>query len=138
MALSELKSLQFKFHRSITELKMTVFAAGYFVVTKECLRTPVQAWVNALPSGSMLQAMCGPIRKVYPDPVGGVGTSTSLHQDGLAEDMYIFNADGTEAPREVYQKFGDFWKGKDPLFAWGGDFKSNDIYHFSCSYQGRR
>jgi hypothetical protein len=63
----------------------------------------------------------------------------SLHYDGLAVDINLFDADGKYLTDTAdYKQFGDFWKSLHPDCRWGGDFRGNpDGNHFSLTYQGK-
>lgn len=62
----------------------------------------------------------------------------SLHYVRLAQDLNLFVGGAyITGDHPVWHKLGAYWKGLDPLAAWGGDFKSRDFNHFSVSYGGR-
>lgn len=119
--------------------KLQVFAVdyaiqnAYFIVAKECLRTPLQAFANSQPADTKITAM-PPIGALVPyqDPVGGVGKSQSQHLKGLADDWYIFK-DGVDVTGEqTVRPLAEYWKSLDPLNRAGADFvhPRPDPYHF--------
>ena len=61
----------------------------------------------------------------------------SLHYVGLAKDFAIYKDGKYLDKTEDYAFAGEFWKMIDDDFRWGGDFRSPDGNHFSCTYQGR-
>ncbi len=64
----------------------------------------------------------------------------SLHYVGLADDLYLYNADGVYlTATEDYRAAGEYWKTLDPLARWGGDFRqTKDGNHFSFEWEGKR
>jgi len=65
-----------------------------------------------------------------------VGSKRSLHIDGLAVDLVLFNGNSPIWKTARYAPLGAFWVGLDPLCAWGGDF--GDGGHFSIRHRGMR
>jgi len=62
----------------------------------------------------------------------------SLHYEGLAVDIDLYDGDGNYlSSTEAHRDFGMYWKGLHPDCRWGGDFKSPDGNHYSITYQGR-
>ena len=62
----------------------------------------------------------------------------SLHYDGCAGDLLLYDKDGVYLKKtEVFKPLGDYWKTLDPDCRWGGDFKDDqghpapDGDHFS-------
>ena len=73
----------------------------------------------------------------------GLGISTSLHLDGLAVDLNLYEPknDGTWeyiTDSRGHAVLGPFWKSLHPYAAWGGDFTKKDWNHYSVTYNGRR
>lgn len=63
----------------------------------------------------------------------------SLHYLRLAQDINLFvGGVYITGDHAVWHLLGAYWKGLDPLAAWGGDFASLDFNHFSMSYGGRK
>jgi len=59
----------------------------------------------------------------------------SLHYEGLAGDLILYNANGTYLTRtEDYEFAGTFWEALGG--SWGGRFKDGN--HFSLEYGGRK
>lgn len=64
--------------------------------------------------------------------------TNSLHYDGLAADMNFFlNGVWQEVDSPDYRKLGAKWKTLNPLCAWGGDFGTVDLDHYSMRFGGR-
>ena len=60
----------------------------------------------------------------------------SYHNDGLAVDFDLYDADGNYLPNtDDYRKPGEYWESLDPLCTWGGRF--GDGCHFSYG-EGKR
>ncbi len=108
---------------TLTSARFTVwlserFGNDYFVIEEECYRPPEQVAAYA--------------KK-------GVGIKGTLHAKKLAKHLFIFKVvDGKIqwAPREVYEEAGERWKSMHHEHAWGGDFKSRDMVHFSRRHGG--
>lgn len=64
---------------------------------------------------------------------------SSLHYIGLAQDLNLFvNGEWKDRSCPEWEAIGQHWKALDPLLcAWGGDFKSVDLNHFSLRHEGR-
>lgn len=138
--ITDIKHCRAIFWKAITDLMQEMFEAGYEPHIRESQRTPVQAWVNSRPAGSKLgvQKPDGTL-EFYPDPVGGVGSSRSLHMEMLAVDIYIYEKGSYVDDDAVYKMFADKFKLRHKQFRWGGDFKTyNDKWHFSMSPDGKR
>jgi hypothetical protein len=64
----------------------------------------------------------------------------SVHYIRLAADVNLF-VGGIWKDRDCpeWQTIGRFWKGLDPLCAWGGDFRGDvDLNHFSLAHDGKK
>ena len=62
----------------------------------------------------------------------------SIHYIRLAADLNLFvkgNWKSSDCPE--WRMIGAYWKGLHPLCAWGGDFRSVDLNHFSLRHEGR-
>jgi hypothetical protein len=68
----------------------------------------------------------------------------SLHYDGLAVDIDLFDENGHYMNRtEDHKKYGDFWERLDKDAFWGGngiknDGLKNDGNHYSITYQNKK
>ena len=68
----------------------------------------------------------------------------SLHYDGLAMDIDLYNLDGTYLKEtEDHKPFGLFWESIHPDCFWGGnglknDGLKNDGNHYSVTYQNKK
>ena len=135
MALS-LREQQTIFAKNIGLLIGYVFSQGYEITLSEAYRTPLQAWVNGLPKGSLIVAETPSGVKVeWTEKVGGIGSAKSLHKLRLALDINLFTKEGAYLTDEVHhKKFGDYWKSLHELNRHGGDF--GDSNHFSMTYGG--
>jgi hypothetical protein len=72
------------------------------------------------------------------DKDGQAHMKRSLHYEGLAKDLLIYDRDGKYMKKsEDYAFAGSYWKSLDPENCWGGDFPG-DGNHFSITYQGRK
>jgi hypothetical protein len=76
--------------------------------------------------------------KALENAQAGIGSANSLHLDGLAVDMLIYDMGVYLKLSEQYRFAGNYWKSLDPLNRWGGDFDDPDGNHFSRAYQGRQ
>lgn len=80
------------------------------------------------------------IEKGYKPCVGKDGLKhmkNSLHYEGLAIDIDLYDADGNYLSKtEDHAEFGYYWKTLHPLCAWGGDFRDGN--HYSLSFGGRK
>lgn len=69
----------------------------------------------------------------------------SLHYSRLAADLNLFvfmenhweYIDTYEEAPSVWTSLGGYWKSLHPLTAWGGDFPSRDLNHFSIKAWGK-
>lgn len=62
----------------------------------------------------------------------------SLHYSRLAQDLNLFvGSQWIQSVHPAWSDLGQFWKSLDPLCAWGGDFHSLDLNHFSLKYEGK-
>jgi hypothetical protein len=67
----------------------------------------------------------------------GVGSSPSLHSDGMAVDLYMWRGDYQAATYADYEPLARWWQAQG--FAWGGNFtgkRKGDVRHFSIPYGG--
>ena len=124
---------QNKFLTDIAKLIEFVQSSKLWQITSgEFFRTDVQAWINALPSGSRLMAQFpNDVVIQYDKNVGGVGVRKSIHCDRLAADFnFIFNGELINNKEQI-RVFGNFWESLDTHNKWGGNFsKRDDPYHF--------
>jgi D-alanyl-D-alanine carboxypeptidase len=70
----------------------------------------------------------------------GAGISNSLHVQGLAVDLNLYDSTGRWLSKsEDHTSLGMYWKSLDPNNRWGGDFRSRpDGNHYSYSPDGVR
>lgn len=63
----------------------------------------------------------------------------SLHYSRLAQDLNLF-VGGVWITKDhpAWHELGRFWLSLDPLCAWGGEFQSVDLNHFSVEHDGKR
>ena len=65
--------------------------------------------------------------------------TNSLHYDGLAMDIDLFDKDNNYLlDTENHKVFGEYWKALHLDCRCGGDFKKPDGNHYSILYQGRQ
>lgn len=63
----------------------------------------------------------------------------SLHYEGLAMDIDLFNKDGKYlTDTESHKQFGEYWERLHSDCQWGGRFKNPDGNHYSITYGGRK
>jgi hypothetical protein len=75
--------------------------------------------------------------------LAGLGIKQSLHQDRLAFDLILKQRIGDgwrllDAGHPAWAELGRWWMARRAVNAWGGDFRSRDMGHFSSSRGGRR
>lgn len=124
------------FRKNLALLSQKIDELGLLATEGESYRTPVQAWINGLPKGSTLKAYDGNRVDTYPEPVGGVGISRSLHMKRLAKDYNFFLPDGTLITTKIDKlvELGTFWESLHPANRWGGNFeKLVDLPHFEMN-----
>ena len=64
--------------------------------------------------------------------------ANSLHYEGLAVDIDLFNKEGTYLSSTTdHAEFGKFWEMLDVACRWGGHFDTPDGNHYSVTFQGR-
>lgn len=61
----------------------------------------------------------------------------SLHYYGLANDLALYIDGVYQKETEAYHPMGVQWESMNPLFRWGGRFKTPDGNHFSMSFEGK-
>lgn len=67
----------------------------------------------------------------------GAGISNSLHLDGLAVDLHLYDSTGRYlADTGAHAPLGAWWEAQDPAHRWGGRF--GDGNHYSRTPDGRR
>jgi len=133
-----LREHQVIFAKNIGLLIGYIFSKGYEITLSEAYRTPLQAWVNALPKGSLIMAETpAGVRVEWTDKVGGTGSAKSLHKLRLAQDLNLFLNGAYLTTDEHWKQFGDYWKTLHILNRWGGDFPG-DSGHFSIEYMGMK
>lgn len=127
MTLRERQSL---FLKNVAILILEIYRNGDEATIGEAYRTPEQAYLNALPIGTELMVH-SPNQKpyIFPYPVGGKGSSKSLHTQRLAIDLNLFINGKYQSHAEAYKKYADFWKSLHPDNRAGYDF--GDANHFS-------
>ena len=134
-----LRDHQVIFTKNIGLLIGYIFSKGYEITLSEAYRTPLQAWVNALPEGSTITATlpgASAMKSEWTEKVGGTGSAKSLHKLRLAIDLNLFK-DGAYLTDETHHKqFGDYWKSLNALNRTGIDW--NDSGHYSMEYLGMR
>lgn len=115
---------QWEFLKDFGRLIMYAIANGYKLTEAEGKRTDEQAWLNALPAETKIEAHTKDGQIIpYPGMVGGAGIQRSLHKTGLAVDVNLILPNGTLAESvEDYRPLGEYWKSLNPLNRWGGDF----------------
>lgn len=123
---------QWKFLQDIGKLINYALESGFVMTSGEFWRPEVMAWVNSLPSNSILLAEPPSGTEIhYWDHVGGVGIYHSLHRDRLAADFNFFTADGTIVTNiHAITPLGNFWQSLDTKNRAGMFFTTPDIYHF--------
>jgi hypothetical protein len=133
-----LSAKQSTFAQNIAKLIQKIAASGDACTFGEVYRTQTQAWVNSLPSNSVLKAVTANGEVRYPNPVGGVGVLHSAHMQRLAVDLNLFRAGVLIGTLEDFRPYGEYWKSLDPLNHWGGDFQHPrpDPAHFSMEDGG--
>lgn len=114
MTLRDLRTL---FTGLVPGLIDQAFKLGYEVTIGEVVRGDAQAKWNA---------------------EHGLGITHSLHLVGLAIDLNLFQAGKWITDGTGHTSLGVYWKERDPLCRWGGDFRSRDYGHYSVEFQGRR
>jgi hypothetical protein len=70
---------------------------------------------------------------------GQVHMVNSLHYQGLAADIDLFNKDNIYlTDTQDHKECGEYWKTLHPDCRWGGDFtKQADGNHYSVTFAGR-
>lgn len=107
---------------------------GFEVQVDEVKRGVQQAQWNASHCGK-----CQAARWDHPDAdhaFSAIGSALSLHCDGLAVDLILFNGSNPIWRTERYAPLGEYWVGLDPLCAWGGEW--GDGGHFSIQHRGMK
>jgi len=111
---------QFLFSQLLAKLILFAYDKGFTITLGEAYRPPETAELYAKQ---------------------GIGISNSLHRRRLAIDLNLFKDGSWLTDIPSYKILGDYWKslsGKDHECAWGGDFKSRDLCHFSIEHLGSR
>ena len=71
-------------------------------------------------------------------PFKPIGILNSVHNSGLAADLYIIDNDQISNDVASYSILGTLWKSLRDENRWGGDFSGfQDLGHFSRTYLGR-
>lgn len=122
---------QWKFVLDIGKLITKARELGYTLTFGEAWRTPVQAWINALPHNSHLKAYALDGSEIdYSTFVGGVGISKSKHLDRFAVDFNVFK-NGQLCGKDETKPLGDYWETLSDKNRWGGNFTTRiDCPHF--------
>jgi hypothetical protein len=62
----------------------------------------------------------------------------SLHYEKLAQDLNLFvEGEFKDDDCPEWQEIGTYWKSLGTDCAWGGDFRSLDLNHFSIRWDGK-
>lgn len=128
---------QITFATNLGKLLSWMSGQGLRFVVAEVFRPPVTAWVNALPSGSLLKAILPSGKEImYKDPVGGVGIVKSAHCDKRAADIFLIDKKGQPVWKvEAYKTAGLYWESLHERNAWGGHFSRADAVHFEMGHK---
>lgn len=63
----------------------------------------------------------------------------SLHYSRLAQDLNLFIGDQwIHSDHPAWHELGKYWLSLDPEAAWGGEFSSVDLNHFSIEHGGKK
>ena len=67
-----------------------------------------------------------------------IGIANSVHNSGLAADIYVIENGVISDSVQVYDLLGTLWKSLRDENRWGGDFEGfRDLGHFSRTHNGR-
>lgn len=87
---------------------------------------------------SLLKYMIGRTYRPRIGKEGQVHMVGSLHYQGLAVDIDLFDANNNYlTSTEAHKEFGEFWKSLHPDCRWGGDFSKPDGNHYSVTFGGK-
>ena len=140
MTLGERRAL---FTHTLADLLVRMLAAGLVPRLDECKRSGVTAEVYGLGPSECdeLAALVRPRFPAIADAVTRVrlvnGSRRSVHLEGLAADVLLFDATGKYLDRsEDHLPFGVWWESQHELCRWGGRFA--DGGHYSVTPDGVR
>lgn len=104
---------------------------GITVTGGELWRHPLMAWVNSMPSNSILNVRTpdGSIY-TYTDAVGGVGILKSKHIERLAIDLNFIKDGQLTGDIELLKPLGKYWESLNPKNRAGMFFTKPDMPHF--------
>ena len=133
---------RFVFSRSVGLLLPEVNAIGYDWILDEAKRSPDQARWNSthcrvIVNGKRCEQL--DISHDAPHAFKPIGSRNSVHCQGLAIDLLLFEGGQILNDPAPYRTLGELWKGYDPELRWGGDFQGfADLGHFSHEWKGRK
>jgi hypothetical protein len=137
-----LREAQEIFTKHVAYLLGEIFHQGYTCTLGEVYRSDEQAWINALPPESKLQAKLhnGMVTE-FDTPVGGKGIRKSLHRSRLAVDINLFKDGAYLSHSASHKEFGILWESWHEMFRWGGNFRDAvgrpkpDGNHYEMNYE---
>lgn len=129
MKLSEQQSY---FLADVAKLIQFILSLGYMVTGGELWRSDAEAWINALPAGSLLRAETPQGGDAhYHDAVGGYGIQNSLHRTKLAIDLNVIKNGALVEDLATLTPIGNYWEGLSPANRAGMFFLNRkDTDHF--------
>lgn len=136
--MSSLNLKQVEFTRTMAHFEVWCFRNDIEIIGAELFRSPEQAALNALPTGS-------PIRQKVFDLLGvplhnnrKSGIARSVHRLKLGKDLFRVINGKVSWDIDDYMEMGEKWKTMHPLACWGHDFAGRDAVHFSFEHNGVR
>jgi len=142
--MNDLAKLRCEFSLLASGLVMKVRDFGMMAAFNEVKRSNEQAIINAYGQAGRahLAAELGArgfwdLAKAIVDNGAANGIRNSLHEQGLAVDLLMYDTEGNYLPGSgSYKELGEWWEMQHPLARWGGRF--GDAGHFSFEHQGRK
>lgn len=139
-----LQAARIEFTRCVAKLLAFGLENGYALMLDEGKRGKQQAEWNATHCGRYFNGVrCEKTRGVHGTPnvqhsFTPVGIKESVHNSGLAIDLYIMVDGQISDDFGAYATLGGCWKAMHGLARWGGDFENLDLGHFSFEWKGRK